>query len=170
MLKFTATVLGEDQLVRSIDRFTAGVTDLRPAFEEVGIDVRDILVEQFAKEGNGWVPLTPAYAIRKRRLFGDKTILRATDRMFVSLTQKGAAGNITEIAPMEASYGTSVPYARFHQTGTSRMAQRKIFALTEANKRRITRTVQRYLVTVGRGSGLQIQSDERSGTFQQALI
>lgn len=163
MLKFTGTVEGEIQLLRSFDRFTEGVTNLEPAFEEIGIDVRDILVEQFAHEGNGWTPLTPAYAARKRRLYGDKPILRASDRMFESLTNKGAAGNITDIHPMEASYGTSVrskggfPYPRAHQTGTSRMPQRKIFALTEANKRRITRTMQRYVVKVGRGAGLNVQ-------------
>ena len=182
MLKFTGSVEGETQLLRSFDRFTEGVTNLEPAFEEIGIDVREILVEQFAHEGNGWTPLSPAYAIRKRRLYGDKPILRATDRMFNSLTNKGAEGNITDIHPMEASYGTSVkshdigkqnagyPYPRAHQTGAGRLPQRKIFALTEANKRRITRTMQRYLVAHARRSGLQVQSDESSGTFQRALI
>lgn len=167
MLKITATVEGEQQIVRSLDRFTAGVSDLRPAFEDIGIDVREILVEHFAQEGNGWAPLTPAYAAKKRRLYGDKPILRATDRMFESLTSRDAAGNITEIGEMAAAYGTNVFYARYHQTGTSRMAQRKIFSLTEENKRRIMRTLQRYLVTVGRSSGLHITNEK--GAFQQAL-
>jgi len=167
MLKITATVIGEEQLVRSLDRFTAGVSNLAPAFEEIGTDVREILVEQFAQEGNGWAPLTPAYAIQKRKRYGDKPILRATDRMFESLTSMGAEGNVTEIAAMSAAYGTDVFYARYHQTGTSRMAQRKIFALTEVNKRRIMRTLQRFLVTVGRDSGLQITGEQ--GAFQQAL-
>jgi len=164
MLKFSGTVEGETQLLRSFEGFTEGVTNLEPAFEEIGIDVREILTEQFAHEGFGWKPLSPAYAIQKRRLFGDKPILRATDRMFLSLTNKGADGNITDIHPMEASYGTSVKsktgfsYPRAHQTGTSRMPQRKIFALTEANKRRITRTMQRHLVKTARGAGLNVQS------------
>lgn len=163
MLKFTGSVEGEVQLLRSFERFTEGVTNLEPAFEEVGIDVREILVEQFAHEGNGWAPLTPAYAARKRRLYGDKPILRATDRMFLSLTNKGAEGNITDIHPMEASYGTSVkskggfPYPRAHQRGAGNLPQRKIFALTEANKRRITRTMQRYVVETARGAGLNVQ-------------
>ncbi len=149
--------VGEEQLIRSFERFTAGVSDLSPAFEEVGIDVREILVEQFAREGNGWTPLTPAYAVQKRRRWGDKTILRASDRGYESLTNRNAPDNITEIGPREAAYGTSVFYMRFHQTGTRRMAQRKIFALTEENKRRITRTMQRYLVKVARGSGFETQ-------------
>lgn len=157
-MKIIGEVLGEQQIVRGLTRFIGGVTNLEPAFVDIGQDVREIEDQQFAAEGNGWAPLTPAYATRKRRRWGDKPILRASDRMYNSIIDQDAEGNVTVINAMDAAYGTSIFYARFHQTGTDRMAARRIFALTEGNKRRIMRTLHRYVIKVGQLTGLEVQS------------
>lgn len=71
-----------------------------------------------------WVPLSPAYAKRKAEQFGDKPLLRVTDDLLRSFTQQGAAGNVHQISPLSAVFGSNDFKAIFHQAGTSRMPAR----------------------------------------------
>lgn len=95
-----------------------------------------LVQEQFASEGKavgGWAPLSPRYAAWKATRYPGKTILRRTDRLMRSLTWTGATlatpEGIAVMGPTDATFGTSVPYARFHQRGTRTMRQRRILYL-----------------------------------------
>lgn len=68
--------------------------------------------------------LSPAYAAKKQEEFGSKPILRAMDDLFFSFTKQGAAGNVHQISPLSAVFGSSDFKAIFHQSGTSRMPER----------------------------------------------
>lgn len=97
------------------------LTRLRPLLEIFG-------EEFYAEEGRlfarqPWKPLSAAYAKRKQEKFGDKPILRATDTLYRSLTEKGAAGNIHRVTDSEADYGSVVPYGVFHVDTRNPMAE-----------------------------------------------
>lgn len=157
MIHLTGTVLGSQQLLRSLTRIISASHDLSGAFEEFGEEFREVEKERFDAEGFGdWPPLSPAYAARKLRLYGNKPILRATDALYQSLTIKGAPGNVSIVQPMSADFGTSIPYAVFHQTGTSRMPARPEILLREEDKRRLVRAVQRHLIATGQSAGFQV--------------
>lgn len=158
MIHFVGTVLGDVQLERALTRIVSASKNFTEPFELVGEDVRKFTNERFDNEGYGdWPPLAPSTIARKIRLYGNpKTILKASESLVDSLTIKGAAGNVTRIFPTLAEFGTSIFYAIFHQTGTSRMPAREIFLLREEEKRQVVRTIQRYLIASGQSAGFTI--------------
>lgn len=158
MIHLTGTVLGGVQLDRALTRIISASQDLSKPFEDAGEEFRDIEAERFAAEGFGWAQLAASTLRRKIRLFGAKTILRATDALYNSLTIKGAFGNVTRVFPMRAEFGTSIFYAIFHQLGTSRMPAREVILFREEDKRRFVRTIQRYMIASGQSAGFQIIS------------
>jgi len=143
-LKFE--VLGETQFNRAIEGLKY-VTDLTKSFEGIAEDFWSTERSQFREEGEfegniQWDPLSGAYARWKSWAYPTKTILRLTDRMFKSLTQKGAPDSIFVIegsvivGRKTMMIGTSVPYAIYHQLGTDKMPARPPIRLTEAQKKR----------------------------------
>lgn len=98
--------------------------------------MREFTKINFLTRGSGsWPPLSPAYAKRK----GTKGagLLRLTDRMFKSVTERGGE-NTARLRRkgfgMEYIFGTDVDYAKFHQFGTSKMPQRKVIDVTESEE------------------------------------
>jgi phage gpG-like protein len=156
MIHLTGTVLGDVQLDRVLTRIISASKDLSKPFEEGGEEFRDIEKERFDAEGFDWPPLAPGTVARKKRLYGDKPILRATDALYESLTIKGAAGNVSRVFPLMAEFGTNIFYAIFHQTGTSRMPAREVILFREEDKHRFVRAIQRYMIATGQSAGFQI--------------
>jgi len=123
------------------------LADFSDVFNEV---INEVIVpevrEQFRTEGRGrWARLTPEYERRKRRLYGDRPILQATGALFRSLTVPGAAGQIREVEPTEAFYGTSLPHAKFHQHARMRRRRRRILEVTREFRKRIRDSVAKKL-------------------------
>ena len=81
-------------------------------------------------EGNKWAKLAASTIKRK----GNNNILIDTNRLIKSLTQRGpdairepfASGNMVGLV-----FGTAVPYAHFHMTGTRHMPARPEVGITE---------------------------------------
>lgn len=116
---------GDKAWAEKIRRVEA-LADLSGVFDET---IDEVVIphfrEQFDTEGGGrWAPLTPAYARRKRRLYGDRPILQATGAMMRSFTAPGAPHQIRRVGPSEAFFGSDLERARFHQN--ARRRQRKI--------------------------------------------
>lgn len=156
MIHLFGEVLGSAQLDRALTRIESASQNLTEPLEEVGDEFRAIEAEHFDAEGPGWAPLSPKYAARKLRLYGDKPILRATDKLYRSMTIKGAEGNVSRVQPMSAEFGTSIFYAIFHQTGTVKMPAREVIMLNEDDKRSLVRVVQRYMIATGQAAGFQV--------------
>lgn len=157
MIRLTGTIVGEQQLHRSFSRLVALTYDFSEVFEKIGEDVRDILKEQF--DLAPWEPLSPAYGAWKALHYPDKTILRRTDRLWRSLTNKTGEDNVSLVLPLHAAFGARPPsgrYGRFHQLGTANMPQRKIFDFTETDKRMFTTTAHRYMLRLGSEAGFFI--------------
>jgi phage gpG-like protein len=143
-------VFGEEQVNRRLLRFEDDVRDASPAFREMANMLRSWERRQFASEGSyasgGWAPLAASTVAQKRRKGLDPRILRATGDLMRSLTQSGDPNADVTIAPLGMTFGTSVPYARYHQTGTRRMPRRRPLELRDQDRRELVRILQRHLV------------------------
>jgi len=100
--------------------------DLRPIWPGVGDDVRHAMVRQFATEGaylgKPWKPTSPGYVQWKVRHGLDPQLLVATGRLLRSLTSRPMG--VERYNAHSATFGSDVPYARFHQHGTRYMPAR----------------------------------------------
>src|SRR5664279_3100456 len=77
----------------------------------------------------------------------DPRILRATNTLFRSLTEPVFGQHVAKISPSEAFFGTSVPYARVHQTGAPKanIPKRQPVELTESQRKEWVKTIQSFL-------------------------
>lgn len=160
-LRIQFGVAGDEfaQLDRAFTRLGEGARDLRPAWEQMATRIEDITEEHIESQGvRGRTPyaaLSRAYATAKARRFGELPILIRSRRMFEGLTVRGHPDHVRRIEPLEMEVGIdqqTVPYARFHQSGTRRMPRRPVLVLTEEDKADLTVIVQRHLIAEFRQS------------------
>lgn len=136
-------------LSRAISRLGEYATDLRPLWDMIEEDLRANERKQFDTEGShsgrGWAPLRPAYAAWKSKHYPGNRILVRTGRLRLAATGVGGELEIKK-AQREFIWRLLVPYAKFHQAGTSRMPQRRPVDLSDARRRSWTKMLQRHLV------------------------
>lgn len=149
-LDLHVSVLGEDVVSRTLLRFADSVEDARPAFGAIMRIFEAAALRQFASEGAAggepWAPLAPSTLARKP---AGKGILENSGRLLNSLVAGGSGGagdSLRFLGRQEMRWGTSVPYAAFHQHGTSRMPRRRVVKLPEPVKRAAVRELQRAVV------------------------
>lgn len=132
------------QVFATFRRYEQGLESMIPLWEACGKEFYAQETKHFAEYP--FAPLSPAYATKKQEQFGSKPILRAMDDLFKSFTQQGAAGNIHDIRPLGAVFGSSDFKARLHQTGTSKMPVRP--PLAEPNLGRYQTIAGVYLMEI----------------------
>lgn len=147
----TIETLGDERFVRGFNRIPDDVKDLSVPFAEIYRDFTLVNHRNFLAQGYPlhWVPLSPQYAAWKQKHFPGLPILVRSGEMRDSLASTGAGmgpGAIREIHARDAWFGTSVRYARFHQTGTRRMPRRKPVQLADEDKVRWGRIIHRWFV------------------------
>jgi len=101
--------------------------DMRPIFRRARVWLRFANQENFRQGGlpsGGWSPLDPQYAAWKRTSGQGGDIMIRTGRLFRSLSSLNGPPNKIDL--MDATFGTRVEYAKFHQYGTTRMPKRKV--------------------------------------------
>lgn len=143
--------------------FTQRATDFRSVLRWAQRELEEAYRENFATQGatSGapWMPLDNEYARWKLKNYGPlPTLIRSGD-LYRDVTFLG--DKPSDIGRTEARFGTDLPYAKFHQTGTSKMAQRKIIFTPAGFAYRLGTLVRKYLVygnetsvSVGRLRGL----------------
>lgn len=148
--RLTWTVYG-DQLVREeFSRFTAGVQDFRPVFEQLQNDLQYRLVQQGftsrgARFGSTWPALSPKYAEWKARHYPGRPMMVLTRRLERSLLGK-TGDSIRVLGKKVFRFGTRVPYGIFHHMGTTRMPRRQFLGLTHDDKVAWGKIVHKYCV------------------------
>jgi phage gpG-like protein len=115
---------------------------------------------QFPTEGatgghGSWAPLKEDYDLRKRKKYGDKPILQASGDLLEDLTSDSNQGRLSALS---MTFGSSLAYAKFHQTGTSKMPARRIIDPDETFKLGIRRQVTRGIVQYIRAYGFAVAS------------
>jgi hypothetical protein len=111
-MQISITFEGIEQLFSGLNRIDGLLDDLSPFFEKFADERYE--EERRLFDSAPWPALSPVYAARKRQIFGDKPILRATDTLFRSLTEKGAPGNVHRIERQFAEVSSAVSYGVFH--------------------------------------------------------
>jgi phage gpG-like protein len=149
-LEFTLEVLGETQIDRTFLRMRDNARTTEVLWKEMLKTLRLIEQVQFLTEGShgsgGWPELAESTLKAKARKNQQPWIERATETLFNSLTGE-TSDSLAETSSDWLRYGTSVPYATFQQTGTSRMPQRRLVQLTEIERKELTKMVQRFIMT-----------------------
>jgi phage gpG-like protein len=128
-----------DLVTNQLAALSAAVKDLRPFWREVFAPkyfgmVQDLFATGGRARGGGgrfksgaWAALSPKYRIWKQAHYPGRPILvRDGDlRDSVRWTGNGPGpGGIFEATPNRVIAGTSIPYGKFHQDGTSTMPAR----------------------------------------------
>lgn len=121
-----------------------------PVLHRIADDLRDMEKKLFASE-DAWPPLKESTLQAKRRAGYPPDILKATEALFESLTQSGggvigAAGGFEIVTDDSLHFGTGIEYARFHRFGTRNMPKRDPLIVTQRDRKRWTRMVQRHLM------------------------
>lgn len=161
MLRLTIELEGVREFDRTFTRFTANLRDFRQLWPGVITELRKITAEQFAAQGRGptgkWKALSPKYAAWKAKRYPGAPILVRTGDLKQSLTSN-SAHSIVRATPDLLEFGTSLPYAIYHQTRVpqKRLPRRPVFDFTEADKTRITKAIQVRLVKAGRDNGVTV--------------
>lgn len=143
-------VMNDVQFARAFEVASNEISDLSVPFSEMATEFYTSMTQVFSSEGSyegrpRWATLSPAYARWKMKHFPGRKILERTGSLLVSLCVRGAMGNVTDITPNSLSLGTNISYAKYHQTGTSRMPMRKIIELTQTQKTRWVQIIHGYL-------------------------
>lgn len=161
MIRFRADVLGVEVMNRAFSRLDDQVSDFRSVWPSVAGEFYAIEGEQFDAEGRGksgkWAALSTAYAKYKAQAFPGLPILRATESLYESMTGPDALDSVYRIDERELVVGTKREGARAHQTGTRRMPARPIIDLTESDKRRMQKAIQKELVRFTRSLGFEVR-------------
>ena len=100
---------GLDAALAELRQMEANAKDATPIMQEIGKGAADLERQQLAAQlsrGSAMRPLTERYAKQKSKRYPGKTILRATDTMFSSITSNAGA-NFAEAGPTD-------PKAAFH--------------------------------------------------------
>lgn len=120
-----------DQLVKKFEETVDLVKDFRPVLLQImGKDgdrrswtlIGDIhrqFITQGRAWGPGWKDLTPTYAKYKAKKFAGKSILIRTGTLFNSLVF-GGPGAVRVLSNKKLVFGTSVPYAIYHNSSKAR--------------------------------------------------
>lgn len=98
-------------------------------------------VERFAAQGPGWAPLSPRYAEWKAGAYPGRGILRASGRLYESLTKPGGEA-IRKATPRGMQFGTTVPYANRHNRGTGGMPKREFLRF---DMKRVVKDLRSYV-------------------------
>ena len=137
-IQITFKIAGHQEINRKLATFGQDITDLSPAWEQVGTALLSDFARQFAMEGgtfgraSRWAPLARSTVWdRIRQGYGGYSpMLERTGQLRMSTSQRGTPGNIFDVQPMRLTVGTATPYAVFHQLSTRKMPARAIIGLT----------------------------------------
>lgn len=141
-------IAGDQQFVRRMQLRHERVAHAYPLFSAVADFLLRVDRAQFdldgAYGGKGWDPLKPATIARKARRGEDLRIMRATGMLERSLTKRGAPEQLLRIGDQEMTFGTHVPYAKYHQSllpRTSDLPRRPLLQLTTLDRKHIERAI-----------------------------
>lgn len=135
---------GNDALPIYFEEITARAANFEPAFMLIVESFHKEEAQRWASEGPGWAPLSDATLATKAAYGWDQMMVRSGD-LLGSLT--GGAYSNTEMTPDFVEMTTSVPYAHFHQSGTTKMPQRKVVDITAATLVTWSMILETYLIS-----------------------
>lgn len=147
---FDLSVDGDVQVSRRLERFAERADNATPLWFNIMQYLVGAEKRQFNSQGGtgsgGWAPLAQSTKDQKAAQGLDPRILHATLRLRNSLTSMGGGDAVRIVEDDFMAFGTTVPYAGFHQRGAG-VKQRRPVELTEGQRKTIAKRMQRWLVT-----------------------
>jgi phage gpG-like protein len=110
-------VKGEEKAAADLAALGVRAGDIRPLSYKVRTIFRKAEQERFDYSGPGWPPLADSTRERKARQGLDPRAMRAKETLYRSLTSPRASFQVDRRDRTEFEFGTTVPYAHFHETG-----------------------------------------------------
>lgn len=114
------------QVDDQVDDMDRRLDDMRPIFRKMREYFERNWSGNFLSNGlrvGGWQPLDAEYAAWKAQHFPGTPPLVRTGSLFNSIRSLRGAPN--EINKKNATFGTNIKYAKFHQYGTTKMPKRE---------------------------------------------
>jgi phage gpG-like protein len=158
-MNLSVTIDGREESRRAFQTVAENIRDFREVWPEIHMYFLRANVEHFeslgARGGTQWQPLSESYAKWKAKKYPGKPILVATERLKRSLSLAGQKGGdqVYEETALSLTMGTAVPYARYHQRGTARMARRPVLQPTQRDIDRMVSRLYRYVERGARDAG-----------------
>jgi phage gpG-like protein len=154
-LRLRIDALGEEIIDRTLLGVQRPLWDMTGIWDEIDTSLSRNSVRQFASEGaygsGGWAPLASSTLKRKAHLGQSSKILQATRRLYRSLTVSDHPEHLYVGQPHEMAWGTTVPYAKYHQDGSgSSLPRRRVVQLPETARRNVVRIMQRGILAGSR--------------------
>jgi phage gpG-like protein len=144
-----------DDAIRYLDGMVARSQDFTVVLQWAKRYLARANAENFTSGGlpvGGWSPLKPKYSAWKAVRFPGMPLMQQTGRLFRDLSSLNGSPN--EINPTNATFGTRIEYAKFHQYGTTRMAKRQIVFEPPMFARELADKAAKHVVGTG-GRGLR---------------
>lgn len=152
------TVKGVNRVNLRLAKMAERATDFGPVFRwaqrELEKANRDNFRSRGASSGHPWMPLDDEYARWKLAHHGPKPPLVIDGRLFKEVTFLRGPPN--SIGKLTATFGTDLPYAKFHQAGTRDMPARKIIFVPKLFSQRLSERMAKYIV-YGNMQGISIR-------------
>lgn len=146
MININVSIIGAETINAAINNMIGRITDLSPAFASIRDSFWGIEEEQFSSEGGfsgGWKELSPSYSAWKESVAAGMPILQLSGALMRSLT--GQTGDsITQIDPMEARFGTTLPRGAKHQDGDGVPARPPI-SITKEHRQQWVDIIRDYI-------------------------
>lgn len=139
-------------IMRQTGAFRAALLDLQALWELFKPVMSEIEGEQFSSQGQGaWPGLAESTISEKSQGGWPLDPLVRTGNLRESLIDPGRAA---ETGPQQMTWGSDVPYAAFHQTGTSKMPQRQVIAdpFRVEDRRKLEVAMVTYVNTAARAT------------------
>ncbi len=164
MIRFRSEVAGVETLNRAFNRIEEFISDFRSVWPAAAAEFYRIEAEQFDSEGAAgasgkWTPLSSAYEKFKAVEFPGEPILQASHHMIESLTDPEAFDAVYIPEPTQLTIGTRDPKALAHHRGKGRLPARPVISMSESQKRRIQKAIQRELVQFTRHLGFEVREE-----------
>jgi len=167
-MRLSVEIDGREQTTRAFQTVNETIRDFSPVWPEIHMYFLRANVEHFeslgSRGGAQWTPLSAPYAKWKAKKYPGKPILVATERLKRSLSLAGQKGGdqVYEETALSLTMGTAVPYARYHQRGTKRMAARPVLQPTQRDIDRMVSRLYRYVERGARDAGFQTTGRART--------
>jgi phage gpG-like protein len=150
-MRLRIDALGEEVIDRTLLGVQRPLLDMTGIWDEINTALGRNSVRQFASQGaygsGGWEPLASSTLARKARLGQPSKILQATRRLYRSLTVDDHPEHLYVAQPHQMAWGTTVPYAKYHQDGSgSSLPRRRVVQLPETARRNVVRIMQRGIL------------------------
>ena len=135
---------------RRMTRWADGLENPRPIFEAMIPRLRESEGQIFDSNGVAFGhPWAGAVAPERKT---NPRLLEATGRLRRSLEGR-TSESVQHATATELHYSTTVPYAHFHESGTSRMVARPFIGMTDEVRNALDNVVRDYSEALVRGGG-----------------